>query len=300
MKPSFAIIGCGRVGMALAKFLAAAGYAAAGFSSRTLESARRTAEIVGSEETVFEKPWDAALNADIVFITTPDQLIGEIAKNIADHAGMKAGAAAFHCSGALPSTEIEALKSCGAVIGALHPLQSFAAVDMEKNPFSGIRMAVEGEPAAVDLACRIAGDLSAAPFEIRTEGKILYHASAVVASNYLVTLMHLARELMAVSGVAPSEAFSILKPLVMGTLENIESAGIPKALTGPIARGDIETVRRHLQDIADKTPELLAVYKMLGRQTIGIAVAKKTLSDADAGRLDALLSPSSGNHPSQT
>ncbi len=300
MKPSFAIIGCGRVGTALAKFLSAAGYAAAGFSSRTIDSARRASEIAGAKDAVFAHPWDATVNADVVFITTPDQFIGETANNIADHAGMKAGALAFHCSGALPSTEIDALKSCGAGIGALHPLQSFAAMDMEKNPFSGIRMAVEGEPAAVEMARRIAGDLSAEPFEIRTEGKILYHASAVVASNYLVTLMHLARELMVASGVAPSEAFSILKPLVMGTLENIESAGIPAALTGPIARGDIETVMRHLLDIGEKTPELLSVYRMLGRQTIGIALARKTLSGADAERLDALFSDSPGDDPSQS
>ena len=289
MKPSFAIIGCGRVGSALAKFLSDAGYAAVGFASRSPDSARRAAEIARAAGQSQEKPWDATRNADIVFITTPDQIIKEIAREIANHAGLKKNAVVLHCSGALPSTEIDAVKSCGAVVGALHPLQSFAAVDPGKNPFAGIMMAIEGEPAAVGAARQIAVDLSAAPFEIRTDGKILYHASAVVASNYLVTLMQLALELMIASGVDKNDAFSVLKPLVMGTLGNIETAGIPEALTGPIARGDVETVARHINDIQEKAPDLVSLYKMLGRQTIKIAQAKKTLSEPDAKRLDVLL-----------
>ncbi len=139
------------------------------------------------------------------------------------------------------------------------------------------------------MAEAIACDLSAQPFIIRTNGKTLYHAAAVVASNYLVTLMDLSFKLIAASGVSESDAYNVLKPLIKGTLSNIANVGIPDALTGPIARGDAEIVEKHMAAILALPPDLLVQYKMLGSATVKIAQAKGTLSNDAANRLWQVL-----------
>ncbi|MBS3808854.1 MAG: DUF2520 domain-containing protein [Desulfobacterales bacterium] len=292
MKKSFVIVGCGRLGTALARYLAGAGYRPAGFASRSLSSAKRAAAAAKANVPVSVLPWEVTSKADIVMITTPDGAIGETADKIAEYRGVEKGAVVLHCSGAHASTELAAVRDCGAAIGSIHPLQSFVAENIEENPFAGIMMGVEGEQAAVEIAWQIAEKLGAHPFEIRTEKKMLYHASAVVASNYMVTLMNLSLQLIIASGVPASKAFAILKPLVQGTLSNIEKNGVPRALTGPIARGDVETVRDHLSEISEKAPTRLELYRELGKHTIEVAEAKGDLSEETAGELKTLLSES--------
>ncbi len=288
MKPRFAIIGCGKVGIALAGQLAGAGYLPAGFASKTLTSALKAARTVQADQMVFDKTWIAAKQADIVFITTPDQCIAEVCRTIAQHDGFQKDAMVFHCSGALSSAVLSPARSCGACIGSMHPLQSFATL-APGNPFAKIMVAVEGDEKAVETAAQIASDLGAIPFTIKTAGKMLYHAAAVVASNYLVTVMELAFTLIAASGVERSDAFRILKPLIEGTLKNIETVGIPSALTGPIARGDVEIVEKHLEAMASLSPEVLSLYRRLGQATIEIARAKGTLSNKAGARLKKVL-----------
>ncbi|MFO7930481.1 MAG: Rossmann-like and DUF2520 domain-containing protein [Thermodesulfobacteriota bacterium] len=285
----YVVVGCGRLGTALARYLAEAGYRPAGFASRSISSAKRAAAAAGSDVPVSVLPWEVTEKADIIMITTPDGVIRETAGKIAEYEGVAKGAVVLHCSGAHASTEIEGLKKCGASIGSLHPLQSFAAQDVEKSPFAGIMAAVEGEPEAVKTAWKMAGDLGASPFEIKTDRKMLYHASAVVASNYMVTLMNLALQLIIASGVPASKAFSVLKPLVNGTLSNIERSGIPRALTGPIARGDAETVREHISEISQKAPTRLDLYRQLGKHTIEVAEARGDLPEQAAEELKKLL-----------
>ena len=297
MKPSFAIIGCGKVGRAFGKYLAQAGYPPVGFASRSMTSARRAAEIAGAPDRCFEKTWAAAKVADIVFITTPDDVIRETCRIISENKGFHKNSVVLHCSGALASTELASVKSCnalsGAMIGSMHPLQSFASEKTGKtgNPFDSIMMAVEGEPATVKKAREIAKDLGAQPFTITTNGKILYHAAAVVASNYLVTLMDLAIKLLSASGVSESEAFEILNPLIRGTLSNIETTGIPNALTGPIARGDVGIVEKHVLAIRALSGEMANYYTENGIKTIKIALAKGTLSEDAAKMLLRILKP---------
>jgi len=297
MKSSFAIIGCGKVGKSLGKYLAEAGYRPAGFASRNFSSAQAAAKIAGAPGRCFEKIWDAAEKADIVFITTPDDTIRAVCKLLAEKNGFSQNAMVFHCSGALASTELASACNAGThvMIGSMHPLQSFATENSGKsgNPFEHIMMAVEGDPGAVKKAREIALDLGARPFTIRTRKKILYHAAAVVASNYLVTLMDLAIQLMAESGVSEADAFDILTPLIKGTLANIKTAGIPDALTGPISRGDVGIVEKHVHAIAalsdEKGGTMADYYIQNGIKTIRIARAKGTLSEEAAEKLLRVL-----------
>lgn len=292
MKPSFAITGCGKVGTALGKFLVRVGYRPAGLACKNLSSAKRASEIIGSDN--FSRiPWEITKKADIVFITTPDSAIADTCNDISLHSGFRKNAVALHCSGALPSTILSSAKKCGAFIGSMHPLQSFASVEIEKNPFQDIIISLEGEENAINAARKIATDLGATCFTIQTKAKTLYHASAVAASNYLVTLINLSLELIKTAGISDTDALKALKPLIEGTLSNIEKAGIAKALTGPIARGDIETVKRHLEKIGSNTPGLLDLYKALGFHTIDIAMAGGGLSKEDAQKLKKITSSDS-------
>ena len=278
MKPSFAIVGCGRVGSALAKYLAEAGYIPAGLASKNLSSAKRVADLMGSVNFT-DTAWKVTRKADIVFITTPDSTIKEACDGIAVKNGFNSGSVVLHCSATLTSSILLSAKKCGAAIGSMHPLQSFASTEYSHNPFSGIVTSVEGDDKAMDTARLVAADLGSGCITIQTEAKILYHASAVVASNYLVTLLALSLNLIRQAGVPADDAFRSLKPLIDGTLSNIEKMGVHGALTGPIARGDIQTIENHLLEIGSKTPQLLPLYKILGLYTVEIAKGKGTLSD---------------------
>jgi len=288
VKPSFAIVGCGKVGTALGKFLVAAGYKAIGTTSKSLASAAKAAGILTTVR-YSDVPWEITKTADIVLITTPDGAIADTCDCIAENIGFKPHAVVLHCSGALPSTILSSANQCGAFTGSMHPLQSFAAEDYPTSPFEGIIISIEGQKEALAAARQIAVDLGATCLTIATAAKTLYHAAAVVASNYLVTLLDLAFRLLGESGISAKEAFNALQPLINGTLSNIEQVGIPEALTGPIARGDIETIKRHLDEIELKAPGLLALYKTLGCDTIDIATAKGTLSEASAQELKQIL-----------
>lgn len=289
MKPSFAIVGCGRVGTAFAKYLSASGYPIAGVACRTHASAQLLADLIGTER-VSTIPWDITPGADVVFITTPDDKIEPVCQRIAENQGFTEKAVVLHSSGALPSTILSTAKSCGAAIGSLHPLQSFASKTFDKNPFPGIITDIEGDSAAVDVAKSIASDLETRSLLIKTEAKTLFHASAVVASNYLVAVLDLAFEFIGKAGVSRKEAWDVLQPLVNGTIANVGKVGIPEALTGPIARGDVETVAWHVRNIEENTPALGPLYKSLGLHTIQVAMAKGTLDAPGAEALKKILS----------
>jgi predicted short-subunit dehydrogenase-like oxidoreductase (DUF2520 family) len=280
-KPGFAIVGCGRLGTALALHLTRAGYPLTGLLSKSPVSAEQTAAIVGTDKFGVGA-WDLTRIADVIFITTPDGAISETCTTLAENKAIQRGAVVLHCSGAHPSTILSDAQKAGALIGSMHPLQSFASKTVAGNPFENIIISIEGNEKAVTIAKVMAESLGAICMTIPTEAKTLYHASAVVASNYLVTLMDLAFSLMGTAGICSTDAYRMLKPLIWGTLSNIEKVGIPEALTGPIARGDVETVERHLKAMSEKTPEYMALYKILGLYTVNIAKAKGTLPDAAA------------------
>ncbi len=289
MKESFAIVGCGKLGCALAKQMKSSGYPLAGLASKNIISAQQAADEIGTD--IFsDKPWEITRSADVVFITTPDGQIEAAATLLAENKGLKKNAVVLHCSGSQPSTILMAAKKCGVSIGSLHPLQSFASSRAEGNPFQNIIAAIEGEAEAVALARQIAQDLGATCFFIKTHAKTAYHAAAVVASNYLVTLQDMAFKLLQIAGIPPENAFQVLKPLIHGTLFNIEKKGTEKALTGPIVRGDTETIRTHIDEILRMAPDLLNLYQTIGRYTVNIAESGGNITKERARELIQILS----------
>jgi len=194
-------------------------------------------------------------------------VIESVCESISKQNGFSPASVVLHCSGAHASTILNSARKSGASIGSMHPLQSFASVDITQNPFKGIRVAIEGDSMAVSTSAQMARDLEALPLQILTEGKPLYHAAAVVASNFLVTLMGAALRLIQQAGVPADEAFAVLRPLIEGTLANIDRSGVHQALTGPVVRGDVQTVETHIQAIGKAMPDLLPFYTCLVHYT---------------------------------
>ncbi len=278
MKPSIVIVGCGRMGTALAKTLSDRSWPVIGTSSLHRSSAQKVADICHAP-TATDTPWEITSRADVVFLTTPDGMIASVCNDIAHHDGFAKEAVVLHCSGVHASTILEAAHRNGAWIGSMHPLQSFASVDLSQNPFKGIRVAIEGDARAVSLTTRIVEELDAMPLNIATLGKPLYHAAAVVASNFLVTLMGAALRMIEQAGVTSTEAFDVLKPLIEGTLANIGKAGVYQALTGPVVRGDLQTIETHILAMEETMPDMLPLYRCLIQYTAMMAVEGNRISD---------------------
>jgi len=267
---SFAIIGAGKVGSALARLLAERGYQFIGAASRSMESARAACSFAGTGQATTD-PTELTPEADLVFITTPDEVIGTVCAHLGHARALKERSVVAHCSGALPSSVLADARACGAHPGSLHPLQTFASAEQAVGLLPGSWCCIEGDEAAAEALRRVAASLNMHTLTVRTELKPLYHAAAVVASNYLVALQNAALKLAAAAEIERGDAFHALLPLVRGTVDNIQTLGIPAALTGPIARGDTQTVRRHLEAISAHAPDLLELYRVLGRQAVEVA-----------------------------
>jgi len=278
------------VGTTLAVTLAASGYAVTAVASRTLASARRLAAAVDGC-TAYADSDRVAEVCDLVFVTTPDDEIAPVAAAVA----WRAGQMVVHCSGSLSAAVLEPARERGALVGGLHPLQTFADAEQAVLALPGSAFGVEAEdPRLAAVLHQMVSALRGTGIPLRAEDKALYHASAVIACNYLVTLFHLATGLWAAFGVERDVAGRALLPLVKGTMSNLDNLGLPASLTGPIARGDVGTVQKHLEALAAAAPQLLPTYKELGRLTVPIGLEKGTLSPPAAEQLRRLLGDTEG------
>ncbi len=281
----FCIIGCGRLGISLAVFLSEHGFTPVSFCSRSSDSAKHAAAMAG-RGIVYEDAVLAATSCSLVFITTPDTQIEGVCEHIAKGGGFTSDSVVFHLSGALSSSVLKTAQKIGAATGSIHPLQAFAPYEKgQKSPFSGINISLEGGSRAVALGREIVDALEAKSFIIPTQAKTIYHASAVVASNYLVTLEHFALSLLEEAGLGEDVAYTILEPLIQGTLNNIKARGSINALTGPVARGDDKIIACHLEDIDKIMPQFSQLYRILGKYTLEIAASRGEL---DAGAKEKL------------
>ncbi|MBI2831703.1 MAG: DUF2520 domain-containing protein [Chloroflexi bacterium] len=277
-------IGAGTVGTALAHRLNAGGYKVVAVSSRTKASAEKLAQSIDGCRA-YDDSQGVADNAELVFITTPDAAIGQVAAQTVWHAGQSV----VHCSGADSTQVLEPASKPGAVVGTFHPLQTFASVRQAIENLPGSIFGIEAEEPLLGTLKDMAIALDGRWVELDASDKVLYHASAVIACNYLVTLVKMATDLWQSFGISPQEATKSLLPLLRGTISNIEAIGLPNCLTGPIARGDTGTVKKHLDALERTAPDLLSAYRELGRQTIPIALAKGKINQLQAQELEAIL-----------
>lgn len=266
-----AFIGAGMVGTAMAFLLNQHGHPISGVYSRNRKSSERMCNFIGTGK-IYENPGDAARTADIVFLTVPDDRIADVCTEIMRDEGFLDGSIVLHCSGALPSSSLDSAREAKAHIGSMHPLQSFASLTEAVENLKEVTWAIEGDKRAVDVMQRLVELLNGHWEELSVENKTLYHAGAVMASNYLVTLKDMAEQLLRKSGVSETMAQKGLESLIQGTLNNLKKLPSQNALTGPIARRDVNTVRNHLLAIESHNPDIIDIYKKLGQHTIALTL----------------------------
>ena len=277
-------IGAGTTGTALAVRLYENGYPVIAAASKTVTSAEAlAARIIGC--TVFHAAQSVADQAKLVFITTPDDVIAKVANEINWHDNQFV----VHCSGAHSTDILESATKQGATTGCLHPLQTFAGIAQAINNIPGSTFAIEAEEPLFSILKNMATTLNGEWVELKAGDKVLYHAAAVFACNYLVTLVKMATDLWQTFNVPQEKATQALLPLLRGTLNNIENIGLPNCLTGPIARGDLGTIKKHISALETDNQLLLNMYKALGSHTIPIALNKGKIDSYTASELEELL-----------
>ena len=277
-------IGAGTVGTALAVGLSKNGYKVVAVSSRSQSSATNLAQALNGCRSSTNNQ-DVADAADLVFVTTPDDAISPVVSKLQWHAGQSV----VHCSGADTTDILEPARKLGTHAGVFHPLQTFANARKAMENMLGSTFAIEAEEPLLSTLKDMATALGGHWIEIKASDKVLYHAAAVIACNYLVTLVKLATDLWQTFDIPPQQATQALLPLIRGTVNNIETIGIPKCLTGPIARGDSGTIKKHLKALQKAAPRLLSTYRELGLQTIPIALAKGRINEQQAQELQTIL-----------
>ena len=276
-------IGAGTIATALAVALSHKGYPVVAVSSRSQQSTDKFARLIDSCQA-YSSNQEVADAAELVFIATPDDVIASVVTEIK----WQPGQSIVHCSGADSTDILAPAREAGAAVGAFHPLQTFVSLRQENLP--GITYALEAEEPLLTTLKEIATTLGGRWIVPKAEDKILYHTAAVFACNYLITLVKIATDLWQSFGIPPQQATQALLPLLRGTINNIDATGIPRCLTGPIARGDSGTIKKHLDALQKAAPELIATYRELGLKTIPIALSKGRINSKQSDELEAILS----------
>ena len=277
-------IGAGTVGTALAVRLSERGYPILAVASRSRGSAEKFAGRI-SGCRVAESNQEVAALTDLIFITTSDDAIASVVNAVK----WRQGQSVVHCNGSASTDILEGARRAGAQVGGFHPLQTFAGLYEALENLPGSTLAIEAEEPLYSALTQMARDLGGRSIRLKADEKVLYHIAAVITSNYMVALMKMATDLWQTFGVPIEEATQALLPLLRGTVNNIAKVGLPHCLTGPIARGDIGTLRGHLAALRERAPGVLEAYRQLGLQAIPVALAKGKIDPETAGKMKALL-----------
>jgi predicted short-subunit dehydrogenase-like oxidoreductase (DUF2520 family) len=288
-KSTVAIIGAGRLGTTLGRALLEAGYDVQNVVARTPAHARRSAELISRDV----RPVDAASLHElrfneVILITTPDREIGLVAHQLWESLrrfrgseGLPKSRVVLHASGALTSAALAPLKEEGFAVGSMHPLVSISAPATDPGIFHGAFFCVEGDRRAVSAARKIAGKLGGHSFSLRSGDKPLYHAAGVMASGHVVALFDIAIEMLRECGLSERRAKAVLMPLLQSTVASLTSSTPAQALTGPFARGDLGTIKSHLETInAHKLREVMAAYKLLSKRSLRLAAQRGMRAEA--------------------
>lgn len=283
---SVVMVGAGRLGTALARALGACGYDVRALVARSLSSARRAGVRAGVNARALSiARLEELPPSDILFITTPDDAVAETAGRLASLAVEGRGRVALHTSGALSSDALAPLAAHGYGVGSMHPLAAVSDAVLGAESLRRAFYCVEGDASAVRVARRAVRDLGGRSFSVRTEDKALYHAAAVLTAGHTVALFDIASGLLARCGLADREARRVLLPLLASAVENLARETPERALTGTFARGDAETVRRHLTALRDAgEADALLAYALLGGRSLRLAAR----AGADAKRLQEI------------
>jgi predicted short-subunit dehydrogenase-like oxidoreductase (DUF2520 family) len=268
------VVGCGRVGGAIGLALQRAGYTVAAAWSRSRAGRQRAHRIL--DVPVLDDPAEVAGAGDVVFVAVPDEAIAGVAEQLAP--GLRSRAFVLHTSGGTSVKALAAAAEAGARIASTHPLQTIPDAVHGADALHGAAVAVTcAQQDRLDVF-RIARAWGGRPFLLADDAKPRYHAAAVFASNFVVGSVWAATALLRQVGVR--DTTGALAPLLQSTVGNIVSHGPEKSLTGPIVRGDVATIRGHVEALTDAEPEVLDAYRCISKLTAHLAGLDAVVAEA--------------------
>ena len=270
--PGIGFIGAGVLGKGLALALVDKGYRVVGVHSRSASSAQWVADRVPGCR-VLPNAQELADAADLVFITTPDSVIGQVAAAVS----WRTGQGVAHCSGADSTEILNAASDQGAATSAFHPFQTFAGLSDPADAtarLAGVTFAVAGNGWPFEFLRHLAGELGGLAVSISDTDRPLYHAAGVIACGHLLALLYSAVEIWQVLGFSQEQAVGSLYPICHATLDAMAKDGVSASATGPIYRGDIATVRAHFEAIFQNLPHLAPVYGTLAAASLPLAAER--------------------------
>jgi predicted short-subunit dehydrogenase-like oxidoreductase (DUF2520 family) len=275
MKPTLTIIGSGHLARTLGRLWHGhGGIALRDVLSRNLDNAKAACGFIGGGRPL--QCYADLAAADIFLIATPDDQIASCCEQLAARGMVRPGVVVFHCSGALSSTVLAAAAACGAPIASIHPVRSFASPEQVASSFAGTWCGVEGDEAALAVLRPLFTAIGAQLVDIDPAAKTVYHAAAVFACNYVVTLLDVAVQAYGHAGIPEDVAMQMMAPLVHKTVEQVFAAGTAAALSGPIARGDTGTVEKQQAAVSAWGGDKGALYALLAKETVALARRKRT------------------------
>ncbi len=285
------IIGAGKVGISIGFMMEKSGIAVHAVSD-VLDASLDTARAYLAEGVSYTKNnIDVVSACDVIAITTQDRIIKDVVKEIDAGMGSLDGKVFFHTSGADPSSILKPLDEKGALLGSLHPLQTFPDIDSAISVLPDTYIFIEGDKGALETLASIGEKVGCRVQMIGSNDKVLYHLSAVFVCNLLCALYYAGEKIMDSINID----LGPFLPIIRATLKNIENKGPLMSLTGPVIRGDLKTVEAHLMAMGDRE-EYKGVYKTLSGIAVKMAVERKALDDETVRQLESILGGNADEH----
>ena len=261
------VVGAGRVGAVLAAAFRASGHEVVAAAGESDASRRRIDALLPGVEVA--KPTDVARASDLLLLTVPDDMLSNVVTVLSDSGAIRAGQVVVHTSGRHGLAVLEPARRLGARTIALHPAMTFTGTEVDLPRLAGCVFGTTADEADRELTESLVADLGGRPMWVPEDRRTLYHAGLAHGANHLVTLVAEAMEILSAAGA--DDPAATLRPLLTAALDNALDQG-DAALTGPIVRGDVETVRAHVADLRASSPQTLPSYLAMAHATLGRAV----------------------------
>ena len=278
------VIGAGKVGISLACILKKKGLTISGVSDNAAASLQRAEAYLGPEIFYTGSNKDVIDRSDVVAITTQDRVIKDVVAEIDSSTEDLTGKLIFHTSGADPSSILKPLDKKGALLGSLHPLQTFPDIESAIDVLPETNIFIEGDEKAIGMLRRIAEQIGSGVFVIDGKDKVLYHLCAVFVCNLLCALFYSGEGIMDKIGIE----FAPFIPIIRATVRNIEKKGPLASLTGPVVRGDAKTVKAHL-DAMGGMEQQKKIYRALSEVALEMTAKRGVLDEETMAAVRAAL-----------
>lgn len=284
----FFLVGPGKVGISCSSLLVKAGHELVGCFSRSKQGCRRLKEHLGSSACSLEVP-DSISEVDFVLVTTPEPTLSEMGRMLARSGHLKPGQVIFHMSGVCTSRLLGEALGPEIFTGSIHPIQAVASIEAGVRLLQHSAFTIEGDEAAVEMGYRLVEDMGGKPYRLSPESKPLYHGALVAASNFMVLLGWISWKMLRAAGVDDIHSREFLMGIMKGTLLNLKEMGPEEALTGPVLRGDWQTIEKHIRALETDFPDGLNFYNTGSALLLEIARARGEAPVDGLDRIESLL-----------